>query len=60
MTNAKRAEQNLVDACFNRAIADGRLSGSIADANFAGNYMYMGTYGGKDQFKRIDNRRYID
>ena len=27
--------------------------------DYAGNYMYMGTISGKDQFKMIDTRHYI-
>lgn len=44
---------------FNTAIEQGRLSANKTDENYAGNYMYMGTYNGKDQFKSIDTREYL-
>ena len=45
---------------FDEAIAAGRLSGEESADNFAGNYMYMGSVKGTDQFKHIATRRYLD
>lgn len=48
-----------VDAAFDQAIKDGRLSRDRAAANYAGNYMYMGTDdSGKDLFKNSCTRQY--
>lgn len=44
---------------FNAAIAAGRLSATPGADNYAGDYMYMGTYSGADQFKHINTRRYL-
>ena len=44
---------------FDQAIAEGRLSQRPASQIFAGKFMYMGTYSGKDQFKNIDTRKYL-
>jgi len=43
---------------FNQAIAEGRLTINLEDKNFAGDYMYMGTYNGRDSFKHCDSRKY--
>lgn len=45
---------------FEDAIKSGRLSLDGADDNFVGYFMYMGTVDGKDTFKNIDTRKYID
>lgn len=45
---------------FADAIRDGRLSADPTTANFAGHYMYMGTWSGKDSFKHIDTRQYLN
>ena len=44
---------------FNRAIASGRLSRNSSASNYAGRYMYMGTWSGQDQFKHADTRQYL-
>ena len=44
---------------FDDAIAAGRLSSNPVDANYAGNFMYMGTCGANDLFKNIDTRQYL-
>lgn len=44
---------------FNRAIASGRLSCRKGSDNYAGDYMYMGTFDGADQFKNINTREYL-
>jgi len=44
---------------FNKAIQEGRLSADAKASNYAGNYMYMGTQNGKDFFKHIMTRNYI-
>ena len=47
------------DQAFQDAIDAGRLSANEADANYAGNYMYMGTWDGIDSFKHINTRQYL-
>ena len=47
------------DDAFQDAIDAGRLSANETDANYAGNYMYMGTYDGIDSFKHINTRQYL-
>ena len=47
------------DQAFQDAIDAGRLSANEADAHYAGNYMYMGTWDGVDSFKHIDTRQYL-
>lgn len=54
----ERTERNPDDA-FEFAIDTGRLSANKGDDHYAGNYMYMGTWDGKDTFKHIDTRQYI-
>jgi len=44
--------------CFRRAITEGRLSKDPMDPNYAGNYLYMGTWHGQDTFKHYNNREY--
>lgn len=44
--------------CFERAIREGRLSADPKASNYAGRYMYMGTWSGHDTFKHRDTRRY--
>ena len=44
---------------FREAIAAGRLSDDQKALNYAGHYMYMGTYSGLDQFKHINTRQYL-
>lgn len=47
------------DVAFDDAIQAGRLSADAAQANFAGNFMYMGTQGGVDLFKHTNTRQYL-
>ena len=47
------------EQAFQDAIDAGRLSVKEADANYAGNYMYMGTWDGVDSFKHINTRQYL-
>ena len=44
---------------FNEATAAGRLSADPAVDNFAGHFMYMGTWAGIDKFKHIETREYL-
>ena len=44
---------------FNKAVQSGRLSTDIYAWNYAGNYMFMGKFNGRDQFKNIDSRQYL-
>ncbi len=44
---------------FREAIAQGRLTDHQPDSRYAGNYMYMGTWDGKDAFKHTDTRQYL-
>ena len=47
------------DQAFDRAIASGRLSTDITEDNYAGDYMYMQTQDGVDQFKNRLTRVYL-
>ncbi len=53
-------------AAFDGAIESGRLSadwyalGGGDHPLYAGDYMYMGTFEGKDQFKHRDTRQYLE
>ncbi len=48
-------------AAFDAAIAEGRLSRNrLTPVAHAGDYMYMGEYAGKAQFKHRDTRKYLD
>ena len=47
------------EEAFDDAIIEGRLSILRCDTNYAGYYMYMGTWDGKDQFKHVHTRKYI-
>jgi len=44
---------------FHKAIQSGRLSTVAKSPNFAGDFMYMGSQGGKDLFKHRDTRSYL-
>ena len=46
-------------AAFERAIAEGRLSDSPCDLNYAGRFMFMGTWNGEDHFKNSVTREYL-
>ena len=61
MKNLKNQNITLVnsDQAFDRAIASGRLSTDITDDNYAGDYMYMQTQDGVDQFKNRLTRVYL-
>lgn len=45
---------------FIQAINEDRLSLDPEDYNYAGNYMYMGTWGQKDSFKHKTTRKYLN
>jgi hypothetical protein len=49
---------NSADA-FQRAIKRGTLSNVPTRSNYAGLYMYMGTWDGVDKFKNINTRTYL-
>ena len=44
---------------FREALRIGRLSDDPTNPYFAGNYVYVGTWGGKDSFKHTITRQYI-
>ena len=44
---------------FDEAIASGRLSDTPGTDNYAGRYMYMGTWLDVDAFKHRDTREYL-
>ncbi len=44
---------------FDEAVAAGRLSDTPGTDNYAGRYMYMGTWDGIDMFKHINTRQYL-
>lgn len=52
-------EDEISKAAFIKAIEQDRLSANIFDTNYAGKYMYMGNYLGKDAFKNINTREYL-
>jgi hypothetical protein len=55
---AGRLEANLA---FEQAVASRRLSDKPSDANYLGNYMYMGKgANGRSLFKHILTRKYLD
>jgi hypothetical protein len=58
-TQANAPTFNDPATAFAKAIAKGRLSTSPSAEAYAGNYMYMGTVGGHDQYKDIQTRRYL-
>jgi len=47
------------DTAFKKAIKSGRLSENPKAKNYVGNYMWMGKYGGKDEFKDSMTRKYL-
>lgn len=44
---------------FEKAIIEGRLSDNPKDALYAGHWMYMGRFDGKDLFKNTIFRNYL-
>ena len=44
---------------FRKAIAEGRLSEDHESCEYAGDFMYMGTHNGIDQFKNRNTREYL-
>jgi len=44
---------------FRNALKTGRLSKNKKSKKYVGNYMYMGTINGKDEFKHAETRKYI-
>lgn len=44
---------------FDAAIACNRLSTHPQDFNYAGRFMYMGTFNGRDTFKNLVTREYL-
>ena len=58
---------NNADAAFAKAIHEGRLCDRGAHPSpykphppYADEYMYMGTFNGRDEFKHSVTRRYLD
>lgn len=56
--NTKMEFRNSQEA-FRDAIASGLLSVSRDADHYVGDYMYMGTINGEDQFKNINTRLYL-
>lgn len=52
-------EWHNADEAFADAIKAGRLSEDPESEVYAGRYMYMGTYKGKDLFKHRISREYL-
>ena len=50
--------QDVSRKAFDQAIKEGRLSTDPLAKNYAGSYMYMDHYEGKDHFKNILSRDY--
>lgn len=55
----RAAAQTEPQIAFLAAIAAGVLSDQERDANYAGDYMYMGKRNGQFEFKHIDSRQYV-
>ena len=55
----KRETRALARKAFDRAIREGRLSKHPRTDTYAAHFMYMGTWGGMDQFKHVETRRYL-
>ncbi len=47
------------EQAFDAAIESGRLSDTPGTENYAGRWMYMGTWDGVDAFKNINTREYL-
>lgn len=47
------------ETVFEEAIEQGRLSDTPGTDNYAGRFMYMGTWSDVDAFKHIDTREYL-
>ncbi len=47
------------EVAFDTAIRSGWLSDTAGTENYAGRFMYMGTWNGIDAFKHIDTRKYL-
>ncbi len=47
------------ETAFSEALESGRLSHAADADNYAGNFMYVGTWDGKDSFKNIEPRQYL-
>ena len=47
------------ETVFKEAIENGRLSDTPGTDNYAGRFMYMGTWDGIDTFKHIMTRQYL-
>lgn len=67
INNNKQHCQHCVDddtrashIAFDRAISEGRLSNKDGDPLYAGEFMYMGQHEGKDMFKNINTREYLN
>lgn len=58
MVKTQEDHKVTVERAFDKAIEEGRLSIDPEAGNYAGKYMYMGYYGGKDNFKSILSREY--
>ena len=56
----KNFEEKDAVVAFKKAIQEGRLTDNPKDMVWAGNFMYMGRVDGKDMFKHIDRRFYLD
>ena len=56
----KNFEEKDAVVAFKKAIQEGRLSTNPEDMLWAGHFMYMGTWDGKDMFKHIEGRFYLD
>lgn len=54
----KKFEHKNPREVFERALKEGKLT-LEKGSRFVGDYMYMGTWDGKDQFKHINTRLYL-
>ena len=59
MTHKTKMEYRDSQAAFSDAIATGELSDDPSSQRYAGDYMYMCTVNGADQFKHSVTRQYL-
>ena len=58
-SNLQPTHLSEADKAFEKALKIGILSRTPGSYNYVNNYMFMGFYKGKDQFKNIYTRKYL-
>jgi hypothetical protein len=59
MKKERWSQIRIANAAFENAIETGRLSADPKAANYAGDFMWMGTQNGRDLFKDTATREYL-